>query len=172
MGRVVLIRWPFDKGSPRNESTSGVFTDTFSYPLLVSAAVRVIRSLRKFKNVNVVVPLCESHAGWIGVRLLRSLPCVLPGIVFSNWNLHQESVVKSENEKISHEILRSYKIFESPSKAMMRLSGFCALSVSVSQDDEEEDDDFDLVSYVMLQRESYSYEFSSVITCVSLTHIA
>ena len=168
VGRVVLIRWPFDKASPRNESTSGVFTDTFSYPLLVSAAVRVIRSLRKFKNVNVVVPFCESHAGWIGVRLLRSLPCVLPGIVFSNWNLHQESVVKSENEKISHEILRSYKIFESPSKAMMRLSGFCALSVSVSQDDEEEDDDFDLVSYVMLQRESYEF---GVITWIT-PHIA
>jgi len=54
-GRVVLIRWPFHKSSSRNKSTSGVFTEKCSYPLLVSAAVRVIRSLRKFKGINLVV---------------------------------------------------------------------------------------------------------------------
>ena len=168
VGRVVLIRWPFDKGSPRNESTSGVFTETFSYPLLVSAAVRVIRSLRRFKNINVFVPFSQSHAGWIGIRLLRSLPCVLPGIVFSNWNLEQRKEHVFENEKISREISRSYRIFESPLKVMMSLGGhISALNVSVSPQEnkvspqeneqkEEENDDFDVVSYEWLSRARYS----------------
>ena len=105
----------------------------------------MIRSLRKFKNVNVVVPFCESHAGWIGVRLCD---LYLVSCRESLFELESTSGIccQVRERKDFARDLTKLQIFESPSKVMMRLSGFCALSVSVSQDDEEEDDDFDLVS--------------------------
>lgn len=86
VGRVVAVRWPFHSDQRDKVDKSNAIAHEISYPMLVDATIKVVRSLRKFKKINVVVPVCVGHAGWIGVRLIRRLPRIISCIAFVDWS--------------------------------------------------------------------------------------
>ena len=76
---------------------------------------------------------------------------MLPGVVFSNWNLVRENLSreeenKYENKKITHEISRSYSVFKSPLKSMMTsktvrvLNTISSTTQKIIQEEEEEEE--------------------------------
>lgn len=99
LGRVVLIRWPFDE-SVKKESWSR--RTVLPSKELMAVVYTVINSIIKNNHVDFVVPLCLAHAGWMGVELRVGLPRRVPAVVFVDYSMdHLDAKGKKSLETFS-----------------------------------------------------------------------